>query len=46
MTGRFSKDRFRSSTITLEEKDGKAVTRILAGATGDPPRRSARRGAT
>lgn len=36
MTGQYSKDRFRSSTITLQEKDGKAVFRMIAGARGDP----------
>ncbi len=36
MTGQYSKDRFRASTITLEEKDGKAVFRMISGAKGDP----------
>ena len=36
MTGQYSKDRFRTSTITLEEKDGKAVFRMIAGGKGDP----------
>jgi hypothetical protein len=35
-SGQYSKERFRTSTITLEEKDGKASFRMVAAGKGDP----------
>jgi hypothetical protein len=35
-SGQFSKDRFVTSTVTVEEKDGKATFRMLTPGKGDP----------
>lgn len=35
-SGQYSKERFLSSTITLEEKDGKATFRMITSGRGDP----------
>lgn len=35
-TGQYSKEKFRTSTITLTESDGKAVFRMITAGSGDP----------
>lgn len=35
-SGQYSKDRFRTSTITLAEQDGKATFRMISAGKGDP----------
>lgn len=35
-SGQYSKDNFRTSTISLEEKDGKATFRMVSPGRGDP----------
>jgi hypothetical protein len=36
VSGQYTKERFLTSTITLEEKDGKATFRMLTVGKGDP----------
>jgi len=36
LSGQYSKDRFRHSTITLEERDGQARFRMITAGRGDP----------
>ncbi len=36
LSGQYSKDHFRTSTIRLEEQDGKATFRMMAAGRGDP----------
>lgn len=35
-TGQYSKERFRTSTVRLEEKDGRATFRMITAGRGDP----------
>ena len=35
-SGQYSKDNFRTSTVSLDEKDGKAVFRMVSPGRGDP----------
>ncbi len=36
VTGQYSKENFRHSTVTVEEKDGKASFRMITAGRGDP----------
>ena len=36
LSGQYSKDRFLNSTVTVEEKDGKATFRMITAGRGDP----------
>lgn len=36
VTGQYSKERFRTSTVRLEEKDGRATFRMITAGRGDP----------
>jgi len=36
LNGQYTKDRFRTSTVTVNEKDGKATFRMVVAGKGDP----------
>ena len=36
VSGQYSKERFQSSTVSVEEKDGKAIFRMITSGRGDP----------